>query len=182
MTKSQNELTVLVQNIGFDKGFSGETNHPRGLVEFSTKPEMDIEFSVKEGLSLECRSDILVRQQESLGFCESESPYLTKLSTSFNVEFKENIVRSMFLSLENFPYERATIFLNGIKIGRYIKNNKNKALQEKFYLVSEILKPENTLEIVVWEKFSNIKTAWDFKNELKGVIMRLGDYTLHQLY
>lgn len=177
LTKAQNELTILVQNIGFDKGFSGETNHPRGLVEFSTKPEMNIEFAVKEGLSL-----LNSAEHYNLEHKESESPYLAKLSTTFDVEFKENVVRSMYLSLENFPYERATIFLNGVKIGRYIKNNKHKALQEKFYLVSEFLKPVNTLEIVVWEKSSNIKTAWGFKNELKDVIMLLGDCTVHQLY
>ena len=34
LNKETNELTVLVQNLGFDKGFSGDTNCPRGLVTF----------------------------------------------------------------------------------------------------------------------------------------------------
>lgn len=168
LTKEQNELTILVQNLGFDKGFSGETNNPRGLVEFSTKPEYNASFYAKEGLSL---SDP-----------ESESPYMVKLSTTFDVEFKENVVFSKYLSLEKFPYDRATIFLNGVKIGRYLKNNKNEALQEEFYLINSFLKPENKLDIVVWEKSSNIKTPWDFKFELKHVIIKVGDKEVHQLY
>lgn len=167
----QNELTILVQNLGFDKGFSGETNHPRGLVEFNVKPECEINFSVQEKLSIE------------RAHChESESPYLVKLSTSFGIEFKENIVFSKYLLLNNFPYDRATIFLNGIKIGRYLKNSKNEAIQEKFSLLSAFLKQNNTLDIVIWERASNIKAPWDFKNELKHVIMQLGDENLHQLY
>ena len=171
LNKDRNELTILVQNLGFDKGFSGDTNHPRGLVEFGVKPDCEIDFYVQEKLSME-RGDLR----------ESENPYLTKLSTTFDVEFKDNIVFSKYLSLENFPYDRATIFLNGIKIGRYLKNNKNKALQEKFYLINTFLKPQNTLEIVVWEKDFNIKTPWDFKFEMKHVIIQLGDESIHQLY
>jgi len=171
LNKAQNELTILVQNLGFDKGFSGDTNHPRGLVEFSVKPNFKIDFYVQEKFSIE-RGD----------FRESENPYLTKLSTTFNVEFKDNVVFSKYLSLENFPYDRATIFLNGVKIGRYLKNNKNKSLQEKFYLINTFLKARNTLDIIVWEKGSNIKTSWDFKFEMKHVIIQVGDESIHQLY
>ncbi len=166
--KEQNELTILVQNLGFDKGFSGETNNPRGLVEFHTNPECDIKFFAKEGLSL----------TET----ESGSPYLVKLSTTFDVIFKENVVFAKYLSMKNFPYDRATIFLNGVKIGRYLKNSKNESLQEDFYLINTFLKEQNTLEIVVWERASNIKTPWDFKFEMKNVIIQLGDKSLHQLY
>jgi len=169
--KEQNELTILVQNLGFDKGFSGDTNHPRGLVEFKIKPEINLDFYINDKLSFE-RGDLR----------ESENPYLTKLSTKFHQEFKENVVFAKYLSMENFPYDRATIFLNGVKIGRFLKNTHHVALQEKFYLPNVFLKPENTIDIVIWEKASNIKTAWDFKFELKNVIMQVGDQTLHQLY
>lgn len=171
LNREQNELTILVQNLGFDKGFSGDTNHPRGLVEFSVKPDCKIDFYVNEKLAIE-RGDLV----------ESESPYLVKLSTTFDVEFKENVVFSKYLYLEKFPYDRATILLNGVKIGRYLKNNKNESLQEKFYLINTFLKPQNTLDIVIWEKASNIKTQWDFKFEMKYVIMQVGDEEIHQLY
>ena len=171
LNKEQNELTILVQNLGFDKGFSGETNHPRGLVGFSTNPDTKIDFYVCEKLSIE-RED----------YSESENPYLVRLSTNFDVEFKENIIFSKYLSFENFPYDRATIFLNGVKIGRYLKNSKNVSLQEKFYLINTFLKPQNTLDVVVWVKGSSIKTPWDFKFEMKYVIMQVGDEKIHQLY
>lgn len=171
LTKEENELTILVQNIGFDKGFSGETNHPRGLVEFSVKPDYEFEFYINEKLAPQ-RNDLT----------ESENPYLVKLSKTFDVEFKENVVFSKYLLLQDFPYERATIFLNGIKIGRYLKNNKNEVLQDKFYLINTFLKSQNTLDIIIWEKDSNIKTKWDFKFELKNVIMQVGDERIHQIY
>lgn len=171
LSKPENELTILVQNLGFDKGFSGETNSPRGLVEFSTKPDTEIVFSIQEKLAFE-RGD----------FRESENPYFVKLSATFDVEFKENIVFAKYLLLKNFPYDRATIFLNGIKIGKYLKTTKKESLQDKFYLINTFLKPKNTLEIVIWEKASHIKTPWDFKNELKHVIMQVGNETIHQLY
>ena len=171
LTKEQNELTILVQNLGFDKGFSGETNHPRGLVDFGVKPDCKIDFYVQEKFAFE-RGELR----------ESEIPYLVKLSKTFDVEYSDNIVRSMYLSMNDFPYDRATIFLNGIKIGRFLKNSKDKALQEKFYLINTFLKPQNTIDIVVWERASNIKTPWDFKFETKHVIIQLGDENIHQLY
>lgn len=167
LTKDVNELTILVQNLGFDKGFSGDTNNPRGLVKFSTTPECEVKFYVKDGFSL----------FES----ESESPYLIKLSTTFNTSLEENIIKSMYLSMEGFPYDRATIFLNGVKVGRYLKNSQNKSLQEKFYLIPTFLKAENTIDIVIWERDTNIKTLWDFKNELKHVIITVGDEQVHQI-
>ena len=171
LDRDQNELTILVQNLGFDKGFSGDTNHPRGLVHFSTKPDCNIDFYINEKLAPE-RGD----------FAESESPYMVKLSNTFDVEFKENVLFSKYLSFENFPYDRATIYLNGVKIGRYLKNSKEEFLQDKFYLINTFLKPQNTLDVVVWSKASDIKTLWDFKSELKGVIMLVGDMEVHQLY
>lgn len=179
LTFEQNELTILVQNLGFDKGFSGETNHPRGLIVFETKPECKVEFYVQEKLAPE---KIIEGTDSEIYSQESESPYLVSLKTTFDVVFKENVLFSKYLSLEGFPYERATIFLNGIKVGRFLKNNKNETLQDKFYLINTFLKPQNTLEIVVWEKTSNIKTPWDFKNELKSVIMQVGNEKIYQLY
>ena len=163
-----NELTILVQNLGFDKGFSGDTNNPRGLVFCKTLPEFPLEFKVCEKLCLE-RKD----------WRESESPYLTKLTANFDIEFKDNIFFAKYISFENFKCRRATIFLNGIKIGRYIKRTH---VQEKFYLINEFLKPHNTLEIVIWEKDRNVKSSWVFKTEMKNVKIKLGTFKKYQLF
>ena len=164
LTLEINELTILVQNLGFDKGFSGDTNCPRGLVTFETKPEFPIDFYVREKLTLDK---------------ESENPYLTKITVNFDVDFKDDVFFAKYLSLENFWYRRATIFLNGVKIGRYIKRTH---VQEKFYLINEFLKPHNTLEIVVWEKDRNIKSPWGFKSDMKNVIIQIGTQKMYQLF
>lgn len=165
LTQDINELTILVQNLGFDKGFSGDTNNPRGLVTFETKPEVPVEFYVKEKLTL--------------NGMESDNPYLTKITVNFDVDFQDDVFFAKYLSLENFWYRRATIFLNGVKIGRYIKRTH---VQDKFYLINEFLKPQNTLEIVIWEKDRNIKSAWGFKSDMKNVIIQIGTQKMYQLF
>ncbi len=171
LSKEENELTILVQNLGFDKGFSGDTNLPRGLVKFECTPEFDIKFFVREKLAPE-RGDIR----------ESTNPYLTKLTKSFKAVRKENVINPYYLSMKDFPYDKATIFLNGVKVGRYLKNNNNISLQEKFYLLDEFLKEENTIDIIIWARDKDIITPWDFKNNLKSVIIEVGEKEIHQLY
>ena len=168
LTKEKNELTILVQNLGFDKGFSGDTNNPRGLVFCKTTPEIPLEFRVCEKLSLERRD-----------WRESENPYLTKITTTFDIDFKDNEFFAKYISFEDFKCRRATIFLNGVKIGRYIKRTH---VQDKFYLINEFLKPHNTLEIVVWAKDRNTKSLWGFKFDMKNVKIKLGTFKKYQLF
>ena len=168
LTQEENELTILVQNLGFDKGFSGDTNNPRGLVICETTPQIPLEFSVCEKLSLERRD-----------WRESENPYLAKITAHFDIDFKDNEFFAKYISLEDFKCRRATIFLNGVKIGRYIKRTH---VQDKFYLINEFLKPHNTLEIVVWAKERNTKSLWGFKFDLKNVKIKLGTFKKYQLF
>ena len=168
LSRDTNELTILVQNLGFDKGFSGDTNNPRGLVSFETNPKIPVKFKVCEKLSME------------RGFTkESDNPYLTKLTVNFDVDLKDDVFFAKYISFENFRCRRATIFLNGVKIGRYIKRTR---VQDKFYLINEFLKPHNTLEIIVWEKDRNIKSKWGFKSEMKDVIIKIGTWKMYQIF
>jgi len=168
LNKKPNELTILVQNLGFDKGFSGDTNNPRGLVSFTTTPETDIEFYVCEKLSLERTSKH-----------ESENPYLTKITAHFDCNLDENEFFAKYVSFEDFYCRRATIFLNGVKIGRYIKRTH---VQEKFYLINEFLKQHNTLEVIVWEKDRNIKSPWGFKSDIKNVKILIGTQKVYEIF
>ena len=168
LTEPINELTILVQNLGFDKGFSGDTNNPRGLVFFETTPNIPIEFYVNGQLAPERNNKY-----------QSDNPYLTKITANFDLDIKDNVFFAKYISFENFRCRRATIFLNGIKIGRYIKRTH---VQDKFYLINEFLKPHNTLEIVVWEKDKNVKSAWGFKSDMKNVKILLGTFKMYQLF
>lgn len=168
LNKEQNELTILVQNLGFDKGFSGDTNNPRGLVIFETTPSIPIEFYVQEKLAPQ-------REKKYI----SENPYLAKISVEFDTELKDNVFFAKYLSFEDFRCRRATIFLNGVKIGRYIKR---RHVQDKFYLINEFLKPHNKVDIIVWEKDRNVKSAWGFKSDLENVKILLGTFKICQLF
>lgn len=168
LNKKPNELTILVQNLGFDKGFSGDTNNPRGLVSFETTPQTNIEFSVCEKLSLQ-------RTPKH----ESENPYLTKITAHFDCDINENEFFAKYVSFEDFYCRRATIFLNGVKIGRYIKRTH---VQDKFYLINEFLKPHNTLDVIVWEKDRNIKSPWGFKSDIKNVKILIGTQKVYEIF
>ena len=168
LTLPENELTILVQNLGFDKGFSGDTNNPRGLVSFETVPKIPINFYVQEKLAIE-------REKKYI----SDNPYLTKITVNFDVDLNSDEYFAKYLSLDNFWYRRATIYLNGIKIGRYIKRTH---VQDKFYLINEFLKPHNTLDIVIWEKDRNIKSPWGFKSDMKNVIIKIGTQKFYKLF
>lgn len=168
LNKKINELTILVQNLGFDKGFSGDTNNPRGLVLFETTPNIPIEFSICEKLALE-RSNK----------CESDNPYLTKITAYFDTDLNENEFFAKYISFKDFQCRRATIYLNGIKIGRYIKRT---YVQDKFYLINEFLKSHNRLDIVVWEKDRNIKSPWGFKSDMKNVKILLGTQKIYKIF
>jgi hypothetical protein len=168
LNKKPNELTILVQNLGFDKGFSGDTNNPRGLVSFETTPQTKIEFSVCEKLAIE-------RSKKH----ESDNPYLTKITAHFDCNLNENEFFAKYVSFEDFYCRRATIFLNGVKIGRYIKRTH---VQDKFYLINEFLKSNNTLEVVVWEKDRNIKSPWGFKSDIKNVKILIGTQKIYEIF
>ena len=168
LNKPLNELTILVQNLGFDKGFSGDTNNPRGLVSFQTTPQIPIEFYVCEKLSIERNKKY-----------ESENPYLTKITSYFDVDLEDNTFFAKYVSFKDFDYKRATIFLNGVKIGRYIKRAH---VQDKFYLINEFLKPHNKLELIIWEKDRNIKSPWDFKSDIKNVKIIIGTQKMYKLF
>ena len=168
LNKEVNELTILVQNLGFDKGFSGDTNNPRGLVHFETNPQIPVEFKVCEKLSIE-RGDMR----------ESESPYLTRITAHFDIDFEDDVFFAKYISFEDFRCRRATIYLNGVKIGRYIKRTH---VQDKFYLINEFLSPHNRLDIVIWEKDRNIKSPWGFKSDIKNVKILIGTFKQYQLF
>ena len=168
LNRETNELTILVQNLGFDKGFSGDTNNPRGLVLFETTPQIPVEFYVSEKLAPEYTTKF-----------ESDNPYLSKITVNFDINMRENLFFAKYISFEDFRCRRATIFLNGIKIGRYIKR---RHVQDKFYLINEFLQPHNTIDIVVWEKDRNVKSAWGFKSDLKNVKILLGTFKICQLF
>jgi len=156
LTDDVNEITVLVQNLGFDRGFTNDMNKPRGMVTFETVPYEKINWHIRGRIGLESRK-----------FDVKQEPYIAQLKTKFYLsEFKP--YNPLILNLNEAPFERATIFLNGIKIGRFLKFNSR---QTSFYLPQAFLANENELSILVWEKKINISSITPFKNKLENAII-----------
>lgn len=173
----QNEVTVLVQNLGFDKGFTNDINSPRGLIYFKTDTNEKIDWKI--------RGRIMPDGLNKRPVKDNQAPYLAMLEKSFKIPDEYlggNVFAPFVLDMNKTPFRRATIFLNDVKIGRFIRNN---SPQEKFYLPPHFLKPEsegeNTLKIIVWEKSHRIKSVFDYKNYLENVLIKVENYKVWEL-
>ena len=174
LSKDVNEVTVLVQNLGFDKGFTNDINSPRGLIYFKTDTNEIIDWKIRGRISLDKRS-----------VNNKQAPYLALLENKFIIPDEymcENVFAPFVLDMDKTPFRRATIFLNDVKIGRFIRNN---SPQEKFYLPPHFLKSEsageNILKIVVWEKSHRIKTVFDYKNYLENISLKVENYKVWEM-
>lgn len=168
---SDGEITVLVQNLGFDRGFANDSNSPCGLINFKTDIEENIKWKIRGRISLDKRK-----------YDEKQAPYLAMLSKRFTIPkdlLSEDVYAPIILDMEHTPFRRATIFLNETKIGRYIRHN---ARQTKFYLPSEFLKEENEIKIVVWEKSHRIRSAYEYKCYLESVIIKIESFKVYQIF
>ena len=166
-----NEICVLVQNLGFDRGFTNNIGTPRGLIYFKCDTQELIDWHIRGRISLDKR--------EMQG---GQAPYLACLEKEFEIPekyFDKDVFAPFVLDMEKTPFRRATIFLNGVKIGRYIRHNAN---QTKFYLPYEFLQKNNKIQIVIWEKSHRIKGVIDFKNYLNGVIINIENHKVYQLF
>lgn len=166
-----NEITVLVQNLGFDRGFTNNIGTPRGLIYFKTDTNEYIDWHIRGRITLDKRES-----------CDTQAPYIAALEKNFQIPdeyFKKDVFAPFVLDMEKTPFRRATIFLNDVKIGRFIRHNAN---QSKFYLPKEFLKQDNNIKIVIWEKSHRIKGVWDFKNYLKNVIINVEAHKVYKFF
>lgn len=175
--KDVNQITVLVQNIGFDKGFSNDTNIPRGILKFKTFPEKEIEWSIrgKTTPELEKWDNIPISEISST----SENSYLSWQYFEFDFDKSKDVFKPLMVHIKNEFIEKAAIFLNGRKIGRYWKGMSK---QSEFYLIDSFLKDINKLSLVIWVKKSNLQQIKDFKFAPGNVIISIKNKASYQLF
>lgn len=144
--KGPNELTILTQNLGFDRGFQNELRIPRGVISLKTFLEKEIEWQVRGGLTpvIEEWTEASPENLEDA----SDNSYLKFLYSTFELENSTDTYNPLLLDLSDAPFERADIFLNGNMIGRYWKN---KCPQEFFYLPEGFLDKNNIISLVIWD-------------------------------
>jgi len=171
-----NEITVLVQNLGFDRGFQNDLNAPRGIMSIKTFPEKEIKWQIKGGLTPIL--DEWINAEPEYIENESLNTYITCLCSSFEYKQDNNVYNPLVLDLSNAPCEKADIYLNGNLIGRYWKN---KSKQEAFYLPEGFLKEKNALSLVVWdtrpENFDE-KGCKNVREYVKIIIRNIKTYKL----
>jgi hypothetical protein len=173
----KNELTVLVQNMGFDKGFENEPNMPRGILNFRTVPQKNLEWRIRGGLTPEIEEWDFI-PPENLEHASNNS-YLYWVSSSFKVDFPEQSYNPLYLDIDNPPFDKANIFLNGNLIGHYWKS---KGPLSKFYFIDGFLKQNNLLSLLIWNRNSqNIKDYRFLENNVNINIEIIKSYTLIDL-
>jgi len=157
--KNSYELTVLTQNMGFDKGFQNELAVPRGIISLKTFSEQDIEWKIREAL---------FEKENS----KPENNYITSINFNFMVEKSPEKYSPLSLDMSELEINKADILLNNINIGRFWKKQ---GPQTKFYLPEEFLKSENTLEIIIWDRENTTTNIVPFNFEEQYVKIKIGN-------
>ncbi len=156
--KGINELTILVQNLGFDRGFQNDLKIPRGIISLRTFPEKNIEWQIRGGLTpiIEEWTEALPENIENT----SDNSFIKMLYLTFKSEKKRNIYNPLLLDVSDLPYEKADIFLNGNMIGRHWKT---KSPQELFYLPDDFIAHKNIVSLVIWEvkPENSVEQGWE---------------------
>lgn len=177
----QNELTVLVQNLGFDKGFQNELIMPRGILSFKTISEktdckQEIEWKIRGGLTPIIEEWDFVPEKDLEDI--SENSYLVWLNTSFDLKQNNDKYNPLFLDLTEATFNKADIYLNGNLIGRFWKS---KGPQTKFYFPEEFLKFNNKLSFLIWNKKNFIQDYQDYKSKQHYVKIKIGNIKIFNL-
>jgi len=172
-----NQLTVLVQNLGFDKGFSNDPNLPRGLIEFKTYPEKDFEWHVRDKVTPEIE-EWDFQSVDNLEHA-SKNHYLEYFTTEFKIEKKPDTYAPMYVSLTDTEIQKASIYLNGKKIGRFWPE---KSPQKKFYLIESFLKENNRLSLVIWNKKDNKQHLKDYKFDSNNVNINISNFNVYRTF
>jgi len=159
LNEHENDITVLVQNLGFDKGYNYEPDLPRGILSFKSMPEKDIEWKINGGLLPEKEEWDFVPLEELDD--TSNNSYLIYSCAGFKTDLPEDIYCPMFLTFDNPPFDKALIYLNGNLIGHYWKSM---GPQSKFYLIDGFLKQNNLISLIIWNKDKNYQKIEDYKN------------------
>jgi hypothetical protein len=165
--KEKNEMTILIQNLGFDKGFSNDTNLPRGLLSFKTTPHKELIWKIKGGLT---PKDENWQDLETLEDCNNKYMQYVEIDFTFH---KKMSYSPLYLSFENASFNRATIYLNGHKIGRYIKSL---GPQNKFYLMDSFIDRYNKLSLVIWLKSQDNQANNPSKFTKDSINIELGSF------
>ncbi len=159
LKKKNNQITVLAENMGFDKGFQNDLKSSRGILEFKTYPQKDIKWHIRGGLTPELKQWNLITEKNIETSCKNN--HLGWLSTEFDIDVFKNTNSPLSLELVDMPFDKAWLYLNGKLIGSYWKK---KGLQRSFYLIDEFLEQKNRLTIIVWNKNPENQHSHDFKN------------------
>lgn len=159
LNKDENYITVLIQNLGFDKGFENNPNLPRGILSFKCTPEKSIEWRIRGELTPEIEEWDFVPRDELDD--ESKNSYLVWAGAEFKVDLPEDTYCPMFLTFTDTPFDKALIYLNGNLIGHYWKTL---GPQFKFYLIDGFIKQNNLLSLVIWNRNQDYQKIEDYKN------------------
>lgn len=154
----ENDITVLVQNIGFDKGFTNNPALPRGILNLKILPFKDIEWRIRGGLTPDIEEWDFVAQEELEN--ASVNSCLVRASAEFSLNMSENLYCPLVLRLNDPEFDKALIYLNGNLIGHYWRAM---GPQNKFYLIDGFLRKDNRLSLLIWNANGDYQKIEDYK-------------------
>lgn len=178
MQKERNQIILLVQNMGHNKGFEDDTTNPRGLLSYSTKPESNLKWFVKEAFTQEAICD---ESLTNLPEIKSQRKVICAVSEfSFSPPDEHQV--PLGLVFNKPPFNKASIYLNDVLIGHYWQD---KGPQDKFYLPEEFYArdgSQNTIKLVIWYRgIDNVKNYTSLFNNVNIFIEPYSVYRLTEL-
>jgi len=173
----KNELTVLAQNLGFDKGFINELKSPRGILSLKTIPEKEIEWRIRGGLTPVIEEWDIMPEQNLENSSENSSLLWLNAKFSLPDEF-ENKFAPLTLDLSEAIFNKADIYLNGYKIGKFWKSM---GPQSVFYLPEEFLKAKNKISLLIWDRQDFTQHYEEVEYNQLCVNIKIGDIKFFEL-
>lgn len=172
-----NNITLLIQSLGHNKGFDDDITNPRGLLSYSTSPDNTIKWYIKEALTKNNLKDnylqtILTKVNNSYLIC-------TKTEFSFKKPDFSDI--PLGLVFKKVGFNKANIYLNDNLIGHFWKD---KGPQKKFYLPESFYASDgttNSLKLVIWNRSIDNNPSQNNINDANIYIMPFGKYYLKEL-
>lgn len=166
--KDKNYLSVLVQNLGFNKGYESAPDLSRGILRFNTAPHIDLKWRIRGGLTPEVEEWSYSSEQDEI--TTTQNCYLEWINAYVEIEDSASVFSPKYLILDEFLFKSANIYLNGFKIGTY---NSEIGPQNEFILPEGFLKNNNVLSFLVWHMKGRNHVIEDYKSDRKNVNIKI---------
>jgi hypothetical protein len=173
-----NRLVLLIQSMGYNKGFEDDAANPRGLISYHTNPEKGLKWYIKDALN----NDTIVDHNIAKINEDTGNKNVICATSEFIFTVPDEHHMPLGLVFDNPPFNKASIFLNDTLIGQFWRD---KGPQNKFYLPEMFYHQngnKNSIKLIIWYRsIDNVKNYTGLMNNVNIYIEPYEVYRLTEL-